>query len=305
VTLALDRPAAAAWIRSVVGSGSVGALKLVKERPWATVLQAVTPAGLVYFKACRPVQAFEPRLSADLFERWPDRVAEVLAFDAERGWLLTADAGDPVEALGNEPELWLRILPGYAELQRAEAEHAASHLTNGVPDLRLATLPGRFESLLGRDLPLEPEELRRLRGFSGRFESLCADLAASGPRDTIQHDDLHARSVFIRGDRMRILDWGDASIAHPFASLVVTFQFLEEQNGLLPGDPWYARLRDAYLEPWGGGATTMEAAFRVGLVAHAFAWLRHRDAMADAPWPPFDGLFAALLRRILARAVDP
>jgi hypothetical protein len=48
-----------------------------------------------------------------------------------------------------------------------------------------------------------------------------------------------------------VLDWGDSSISHPFASLVVTFRFLEEVTKLSPGDPWFARLRDANLEPWG------------------------------------------------------
>jgi len=47
--------------------------------------------GLAWFKACAPVQAFEPRLTAELFERWSDRVAEVLDFDEDRGWLLLAD----------------------------------------------------------------------------------------------------------------------------------------------------------------------------------------------------------------------
>ena len=55
--------------------------------------------------------------------------------------------------------------------------------------------------------------------------------------------------------RLRVLDWGDSSISHPFASLVVTFRFLEEFNKLPPGDPWFPRLRDAYLEPWGHGLT--------------------------------------------------
>ena len=40
-----------------------------------------------------------------------------------------------------------------------------------------------------------------------------------------------------RNERPRVLDWGDASISHPFASLVVTFRFLEEVTGLPPGDP--------------------------------------------------------------------
>jgi aminoglycoside phosphotransferase (APT) family kinase protein len=68
--------------------------------------------------------------------------------------------------------------------------------------------------------------------------------------ETIQHDDLHHANLYVHDGRMRVLDWGDASISHPFSSLVVTFRFLEERTKLAPGDPLFARLRDGYLEPW-------------------------------------------------------
>jgi aminoglycoside phosphotransferase (APT) family kinase protein len=71
--------------------------------------------------------------------------------------------------------------------------------------------------------------------------------------ETVQHDDLHRANVYTEGGKLRVLDWGDSSISHPFVSLVVTFRFLEEVTKLPPGDPWFARLRDAYLEPWGRG----------------------------------------------------
>src|SRR5205823_5871632 len=126
------------------------------------------------------------------------------------------------------------------------------HLVHGVPDLRIATLPARYEDdLLGRDLPLEPAEIIRLRAFAPRFAELCTELAARDVPEAVQHDDLHGANVYLRGEGLRVLDWGDSSISHPFASLVVTFRFLEELNGLRPGDGWFARLRDAYLEPWG------------------------------------------------------
>jgi len=73
----------------------------VLERQWATVLRVPLADGVAWFKACAPVQAFEPRLTAELHGRWSDRVADVLAFDADRGWLLLADAGTPLQELGN------------------------------------------------------------------------------------------------------------------------------------------------------------------------------------------------------------
>jgi hypothetical protein len=296
----VDRAAAETWIRAHVDP--VGAVETAHERPWATVLRVPLAEGVAWFKACCPVQAFEPRLSAALFARWPGRVAEVLGCDQERAWLLLADAGTPVGVVGNPPEAWLVALPLYAELQRGEAAHAHEHLAHGVPDLRVATLPARYEDLLRRDLPLEPGEIGRLRGFAPRFEALCGELAAHDIPETVQHDDLHMANVYAHGGRLRLLDWGDASISHPFASLVVTFRFLEERNKLPPADPWFARLRDAYLEPWGGGlAGAFALAVRVGAFAHAFAWTRQRDHLPEAARPEFDRAFQVVLRRAVAR----
>ena len=115
-------------------------------------------------------------------------------------------------------------------------------------------------------------ELEALRRFEPRFAELCAEVAAESPGDSIQHDDLHVNGVFVLGDELRVMDWGDASIGHPFASLIVTFRFLERENGLSPDDPWFARLRDAYLEPWGTGLVpAFERAYRIAAFAHAIA----------------------------------
>jgi hypothetical protein len=251
------------------------------------------------------VQAFEPMLTASLFARWPDRVAEVLGHDADRAWLLLADAGAPLRETGNPPEAWLAALPGYAELQRGEAAHAGEHLACGVPDMRLGTLPGRYEDLVCRDVPLNTGEVQELRDFAPRFADLCAELAARGVPSTVQHDDLHAANLYVQPDRRRVLDWGDASISHPFMSLVVTFRFLEETNRLPPTDPWFARIRDAYLEPWGSGLTeTFGLATRVGKVAHAIAWARQRDFLPADAIADFDRRFGVILRRALSTTVE-
>jgi len=266
------------------------------------VLRVPHAAGLAWFKACGAVQAFEPRLTADLFRRRPGQVAEVIGCDEQRAWLLLADAGTPVGALGNPPEAWLAVLPSYAELQRDEAPYADDHVRHGVPDLRLAALPARYHDLIRRDLPLDADEVARLRAFAPKFSDLCAELAAAGVPETVQHDDLHHGNVFDLDGRMRVLDWGDSSISHPFASLFVTFRFLEEVTRLPPDDPWFPRLRDAYLEPWGEGFTeTFELAMTVAGLAHGIAWARQRDHLPEEAYADFDRWFAVVLRRALAR----
>jgi hypothetical protein len=87
-------------------------------------------------------------------------------------------------------------------------------------------------------------------------------------------------------------------------SLVVTFRFLEEVSELPPGDPWFARLRDAYLEPWGRGLEEVFAlAMRVGAFAHAIAWLRQRDHLSAMERSEFDRGFRIVLRRAIAQTL--
>ena len=268
-------PEAERWVAEYVHPA--GPVELVHERPWSTVYRVPVADGAVWFKVCNEVQGFEPRLSAELFGRWPDLVGEVLAYDEARGWLLLADAG---ERIGAASEPWLELLPRYAELQRGEARHAEEQLAKGVPDLTLGTLPVRYADLLERHLPVELRPLEEV-------ERLCAELAAAGLPATIQHDDLHRNNVYQRDGRLRLLDWGDSSISHPFFSLVVTFRFAGESS----------KLKEAYLEPWGPDLDeALELALRVGAVAHALAWSRQRDFLSPAERPAFDAPFAEVLR---------
>jgi len=290
----VDLAAAEAWIRQSIRP--TGPIELEKERPWATVLRVPIDGGRAFFKACRPVQAFEPALTAALANRWPSLVAEVLAHDPERAWLLTADAGAPLDDLGNPPERWLEVLPRYAELQRGAGD-PSDLLVLGVPPLPWDHLPQRFEAMVARDLPLEPDALAAARRLGPRLEAMVGELAAVPLRDAIEHADLHHRSVFVRDGNLRILDWGDASVSHPFFSLVVTFHWLREVNGLAADDPWFDRLRDAYLESWGAGLVPVfDVAQRLGKVARALAWLRHHDAMGPGAFPAFDEWLPDILR---------
>src|SRR6202165_1978471 len=215
---------------------------MTHDRPWATVMRVPVAGGVKWFKSCAQAQAFEPRLTAELYARWPDRVTEVLAVDETRGWLLLGDAGVAVGEQGNPPEAWLEALPLYAELQKGETAYAVDHVGHGVPDLRMAALPAGYERLLASELPIARDDVNRLREFAPDFTELCAALAKQGIQESVQHDDLHMANLYSDGASLRVVDWGDSSIAHPFFSLVVPFRFLDEVNQLAPDDRWFRRL---------------------------------------------------------------
>jgi hypothetical protein len=300
---AVDIEEAEWWVRSHLPID--GPLEHVQTEPWAIVFRAPIDGGVVWFKACAPRQSFEVPLTASLSSR-SSVVTEVLAHDVERRWLLMADAGEPLRALGNPPERWLELLPAYAELQAGETRHVEQHLAAGVPDLRLARLPVLYEEVLRAELPLDPAERSALEALRVRLPELCEELDADGIGPSVQHDDLHMNNVYVKGGTLRVLDWGDASIGHPFFSLFETFRFLVEENGLAPGDPWFARLREAYLEPWGSvDPRAFARALRIAGLAHAIAWLHQREALPPADRPGFDESYAVILRLALRWAIAP
>jgi hypothetical protein len=240
-------------------------------------------------KLCAPVQAFEPRLTAALSGRWPDRVVEVLAHDEEQGWLLLADGGTPVGAFGNVEDAWAAALPLYAELQAGEAARAAEHLEGGVTDRTVDALPALYDDMLSRELPLEPEEVDGLRRLAPAFAERCAALAGSMPA-TVEHSDLHIGNVFVREGRILFLDWGDTAVSHPFFSLARA------------DDAWDARLRAAYLEPWGPGLEDLlELALPVGSFAYAFGFLRLWDHLDEEQRERYRDAMPTIIRRALDR----
>jgi Phosphotransferase enzyme family len=271
----------------------VAPAEVVRERTWARTSRLETSDGAVWLKECAATHRFEAALVPLLAERWPDLLPRVLAHDAARGWLLLADAGVPFDRLDNPPELWLRLLPRYAELQRD------APVPSSLPDRTVQRWPALFEELAGSELPLDPAEAARLRAYAPRFAELCGELPVLPA--AVQHDDLHHRNAFADGDCLRIIDWGDACSSHPFVSLVVAFRFLEERNGLRPGDPWFSRLRDAYLEPWGGGlSAAFDLSQRIGRFVHAFGWATLRRQLPAEKRAAYDVPFAVVLRRALA-----
>ncbi|MBQ1075693.1 phosphotransferase [Micromonospora sp. C31] len=263
-----------------------------RVRPWSLVWRVPTDAGDVWFKANNPGTRYEVALLAALTRLAPGRVLDPVAVDADRGWSLLPDGGRTLrDALGGDRTLlthWERVLPEYADLQRAVAPDAGELLALGVPDHRPEALPELFGALLGDEESLllgaedglTAEAYGRLCAHRSAFAEDCRRLAGSGVAPTVQHDDLHDGNVFVAGDGYRFFDWGDASVAHPFGTLLVTLNSVAHAFGLPDGDPALVRLRDAYLEPWSAGhdrATLREAArlaVRVTRVSRALSWRR-------------------------------
>jgi hypothetical protein len=296
------REAALDWVSARLGEQAravVGEVEQPHVYPWSTVLRVPTAEGPVWFKANARGTAYEVPLLTALGSWCPDRVLVPLAADADRGWLLLPDGGTTLRASqGGLTDLahWEKVLVEYAELQRRLAPRAAEMVALGVPDLRPAVLPAHLADLLADEPALivgEPDgmtsaDLARLRSEQDRFAQLCDELAATGVPSSLQHDDLHDANIFVPYDGVgpyRVFDWGDASVAHPFTTLLVTLRVVAHFGKLANGAPELFRLRDAYIEPWTGEhdrSTLLEACRLALLTGPLGRALSYRRSLLDA-----------------------
>lgn len=275
------RAGALEWMRHElerVGYEVVGAPDQFHVRPWSTVFRVPTRAGNVYFKAVPPRLAHEVRLTGWLASHFPGRVLPVLAVDDQRGFMLFPDGGARLRDVGMDLNIWCRLVVEYAELQLLVEPHVSDLLALGVPDRRLVRLPNALAAILHAGE----------RDLLTRYSALCDELAAVGLPETIQMDDLHDGNVLVDGSRLRVFDWGDASIAHPFFSAGMILATAAERLGLTRDALEVQRLRDAYLEPFTGFApigalrsATILAA-RVVPTVRILAWqLAHEKAATN------------------------
>jgi Phosphotransferase enzyme family len=284
-------------------------------RPWSTVLQLPTDAGDLWFKANMPAQAFEAGVVEILAARRPDLVPSLLAVEPERGWMLQADGGTLLRGIvdGTDHAVWVDILPRYAELQIEAVSDRDRLLGAGAPDRTLRVLPAQFAELLGDREALHSvtdDELRRLRALMAKIETECAELAAFGIPETIQHDDLHDGQVFVRDGGYVFFDWGDSCVSHPFYTLVVTLAVLAYRLGLEHEAPELERFRDAYLEPWTRFASRSELedafalAYRLGVLSRGLTWAMIVGALAR-PLPEEEADAVPERMRMLLEVYEP
>ena len=268
---------AGAWIESHVEV--TGEVERAHVRPWSTVLRVPAKGGDVYFKALPP-GACDALVTAKLAELRPGLVIAPLAVDLDRNWMLLPDGGERLRELferEHHPRPWEKILPAYADLQLASVPVLDGLVANGLLDLRSAQVPELAERL-GNELGDAPP---------AGTERVCAELAAFGIPETVQHDDLHDGNVFAGPAGYRIFDWGDAVASHPFCSLVVGLRGIAFRFELGEHDPDVERLRDAYLTGFSAYGTpdelrrAAELAAPIGMLSRAWSWSRVAAVAAE------------------------
>ncbi len=276
-------------------------------RVWSSTIRFDTTEGRVWFKVNGSGTAYEVSLLALLGELSPGLAPELLAHDSTRAWSLSRDAGPVLRSIVGPEEVWghwQELLPRYGQKQLDLAAQRSRFVATGTPDRSPKQLTVEYGRLLS-DLAAKPtkeggltrEEVVALERLLPRYEEWCAELMASTIPDTLQHDDLHSNNVCWPGalddlSAVRIIDWGDACIGHPFGTMLATLNSIAFHAGLLNGDrggttdPRVLRVRDAYLEPFTGLGSRQELlrwvalARSIGCLTRSLSWER---AVEHAP----------------------
>ncbi|WP_435057276.1 aminoglycoside phosphotransferase family protein [Streptomyces sp. bgisy060] len=280
----------------------------VRVRPWSILVRFQIGVGerdAVWYKASAPDAAFEAALGGALADWVPEHVVTPLAVDPDRGWSLLPDGGPlfrhVLDTGGAGPESWAEALGQYAQMQRVLTGYTDRLAELGVPGGRTAQLPRVFDELVEGNASLDADARRTLLAGRPRLLDWCAELDAYGIPDSLDHCDLHDGQVLATAaGRFAFFDWGDANIAHPFASLLVPARAVRERHG-----PEHVhRLRDAYLEPWTEGGPSLPElrravvlAARLAALGRAVSWFRlfpgtPRSGCAEASAHWLNELFA-------------
>ncbi len=321
------RDAATAWLDSglaTAGRERTGPVEQTRIFPWGTVLTAPTADGPVWCKAGGEATLYEAGLYPILVDAAPRFVLHPLAVDADRGWLLLPDAGQPVLPTGASVEVLLDVLstalPDYAALQRSMMSHVDAMLAAGVRDMRPAALPDVFDRMLtatrtyvdrhGTDE--DRQRWERTAALRPAVVDGSARLAASRVPVSLDHNDLHTANIRAgetSADAYRFYDWGDSGVAHPFASMLVCLGVLVDYYGIATDDPRLVAVRDAYLQPFTDLAPLpdlvrdLELACRMGRIGRALTW--QLVAMTDPGGPDGPGEFVRDPFRVLSSLLEP
>ena len=221
-----------AWPRR--GCGAPARSRSTASGRGRAVLRAPTDGGDVWLKAPGAGTAFEVplyellgggRARADPCRRSASTV--------ERGWVLLPDGGEPLGEHLKVDDL-AEALAAYAQLQRDLAPHAGR---------MLGARPGRHAAAgdaaaVRRGRWTRSAATPEVEAMRETYREWCERLAASPVPASIDHNDLHPWNIL---DGARFYDWGDAVVAHPFASMLGGLGFSPIPADAVPG------VRDAYL----------------------------------------------------------
>lgn len=283
-----------------------------RTEAWSSVWRVQTAGAAWWFKENTSANPGEGAVQAVLARLAPGHVMAPLAWDVDRGWLLTSDGGTTLmdsapERRGVDLDTVPMLLVDYAHLQRLTLGHRDELVGAGLPDADVRGTVERARSVVAEMAAHPVGDPRHLTGAQveailGSMEGLNASVETlrSGPVPmAFDHNDLFPRNVYRpigAGEPYRFFDFAESVWAHPFGSLVMFQWELRHQWGIESQehepvdcrDPRIRQVFDAYLAQWQDltDLATLRSllghALRIAPLHRAWVWLRVLEQAPEA-----------------------
>ena len=248
------RPRAQDWISETLAV--TGEVKYHQRHHWgiSAVIEVHHRDHRYFFKAAPPMFPHEARVTSQLAEQWPERLAQIVAAETDRNWMLMDEVEGPKLSEVPDQRYWLSAISAYAEMQvqSSELSFDLDHLPADVLHQQSLEMLDDTEALQAGDYGLDTKEISAVRSTAKTWLEAFRDLAMLRLPLIVEHGDLHAGQVISTEQGPVFLDWSDAALTVPFGLMNLLLDMHEEDD---PG-PWGTleasaqALATAFLEPW-------------------------------------------------------
>ncbi|MBD3923653.1 aminoglycoside phosphotransferase family protein [Nocardioides cavernae] len=238
-----------AWIDDLLtvrGRRRTGPVRTHRVWSISAVLEVPTSDGVLWFKACCDHFRAEAAILHRLSERLPDLVPIVVAADEAEGWLLMEPLAGASDRAAGAPQA---LAPVWAAAQLASLDWLDALRASGCPDRGLEPTLAAWRRVLADDPEmalLADDERVAVLGAADEVEAQVREFWATGLPDTLAHGDLHLGNVAYDGQALRLFDWTDACISHPFLDGSHLAYFVASDTAGEDTD----QLVGAFAEPW-------------------------------------------------------
>lgn len=201
------------------------------ETPWSHVLRLITNEGLLYLKQTPTALFIEPAIMKLIHKIIPSiNVPLVLFENPSLNCYIMESCGDySLRTKFNgtiDPELLLKGLQSYIQIQRGLEDSCDALFKIGVPDWRIQKIPQRFIELIENKSLMEeegvtPEALNKLQILVPKIEVLCETLAKQPIKETLVNCDFNENNLILdeRKQIISVIDLGESVVSHPFFSI--------------------------------------------------------------------------------------
>ena len=234
---------------SATGRRRAGPLRTHRVWGISAVFEVPTDRGTLWFKACCDHFIAEAAIVHRLAERIGHLVPVLAGADDEAGWLLM----EPLRGASDRdraPGAVDVVAPRWAQAQIAALDWLEELRAAGCPERGLEVTLAAWHDVLDTSPEmalLTDAERQELAPATARADALVREFWGCGIPDTLSHGDLHPGNVAYDGREVRIFDWTDGCVSHPFLDGSHLARVLDWYG---TGDGEAERVMQAHAGPW-------------------------------------------------------